>query len=70
MAAMSPRSCSDRGDSWALGGNRMSEVTKDEDAFVCVIVGLACESPVKSECGQEKRKCEGLLIRFQGKVVE
>ena len=48
----------------------MSEGTKDDDAFGCVIVGLACESRVKSECGQRKGKYEGLLIRFRGKVVE
>ncbi len=73
MSAMSPRSCGDSADSWALGGNRrLDGTTKDDDesdAFGCVIVGVACWCRVKWEWVQRKRKCEGLLIRFTRKFV-
>ena len=41
MSSMSPRSCWDRVDWWALGENRGKE-DDGSDAFVCVIVELTC----------------------------
>ncbi|KAH9069460.1 hypothetical protein EDB83DRAFT_436856 [Lactarius deliciosus] len=67
MSSMSPRSWGDRADSWALGGNRLLD--DDDDAFGCVIVGLACWSRVKGGCVQRKRKCDGLLIRSTRKFA-
>ena len=54
MFAMNPRPCFYRGDLRALGGNRMSEATKDDGVVGCVIVGLVCGTRVKRECNEEK----------------
>ncbi len=62
MSAMSSRSCSERAGSLALGGNRISDGTKDDDdsdAFGCAIVGLACLFRVKWQGVERERESQG-----------